>query len=211
MSRRSPSWQQTLAKAREMRGQAGAALFDRLKLLVAVFEDADWRVRTGKTDESEWLKMLDTEVADVFLPFGVLRDMLAYAPERSQWSDGRLNELRAKMVEERRQARKEQKAQAAAAAPDETAISEKAPVRNYVTKADLAEVEKKKQDFEQKATYYEKENKTLQERYLELQSAYRNLENENRRLVRENARLEGMVCELQRMVARNFDGVPAGV
>ena len=175
--RQSPTWQQNLAQAREMRGQAGASLFDRLKLLNAVFEDADWRVRTGKTDEGQWLDMLDEEVADAFLPFAELRDMLLYAPERAQWSDGKLTELRAKMHEDRRRQRSE------SAAPQ--------PQRKRVTADDLKAVEREK--AQSKALYLDGECKSLQERLKEL-------EVENRRLTRELAKAEGRISELERMV-----------
>lgn len=101
----SQTWQKMLAQAREMRGQAGAALYDRMQLLVNVFEDADWRIRNGNFSEDEWMGLLDEEVSDVFLSFGELRDMLIYAPERSQWSDGRLDKLRAEMIESRKRGR----------------------------------------------------------------------------------------------------------
>lgn len=196
--RKSQTWQQSLAKAREMRGHAGAALYDRMVLLVNVFEDSDWRLRTGVTDESKWLDMLNEEVSDVFLTFGELRDMLAYAPERAQWTDGRLDKLRAKMIEDRRAAKRKEKEDAGEAGEADK------PVRNYVTKEDLATVEHEKAQVEQKLMIVEGEHKSLAERVRELEAENRKLRADNLLLVRDNARLEGRVAELERMVRGEF-------
>lgn len=176
---KSQTWQKSLAQSREMRGTSGGLLYERMVLLNNVFLDGDWRLRQGQLDESELMALLDGEVADVFLPFGELREMLLFAPERAQWTDGNLVKLRAAMHQSRADARKAQQGER--------------PTPRRVTKEELKAVEDEKAKVEMRASYLEGEAKSWAEKC-------RELEEENRQLQRELARAEGRISELERIV-----------
>lgn len=84
-------YKQKLLAAKQMMGQSGLAIYDRLLLLVEVYNDKDFRTDHGNIDDFKAAEIMDGYFSDLFgLGFLQLRSMLEHYPERKQWETGRL-------------------------------------------------------------------------------------------------------------------------
>jgi hypothetical protein len=97
-----------LTEARELRGQGGIGAYKRAKLLVEVFDDADFKLEFGIVDDFDAAAKLNVFVEDLCLGFFELRDLLATYPNQSQWEEGRLKTMYDDMVAERSKPEKQE-------------------------------------------------------------------------------------------------------
>lgn len=98
-------WEQKMHEARELRKQGAAILFDRVTLLVACYEDEEfraWHAEQG-TDELDYL---DSELSDTAVGFLALRSVLVAYPERKQWVLHNIRDLIALTLEAEAESRK---------------------------------------------------------------------------------------------------------
>lgn len=94
------SWQEKLNAAAELqkrcetkRGELRALLWERVRLLVEVFDDPDWRAKFPGKDDA-WLgDELSKYLADTDFAFHDLRIILVYFPDRESWAQRVLVDL----------------------------------------------------------------------------------------------------------------------
>jgi hypothetical protein len=97
-----------LVKLELLRGQAGAAAYDRVKLAAEqIFEDRDFRADLGNFDDFQAGDFLNPYFEDLCLEFLQLRSMLEFYPERERWAEGKLATMRREMLESRGQPEEE--------------------------------------------------------------------------------------------------------
>ncbi len=91
-------WKKKLAQAKDLRKQAAALIYDRVSLLVAVFDDPDFLADEG-LDQLSAARRLDAEVADVCAGFLELKATLEFYPDRKQWIGRNLQLMVAEVME----------------------------------------------------------------------------------------------------------------
>lgn len=136
-------YKKLLIEAEQLRGQAGEAAFKRITLLVAVFDDHDFRHDLGNVDPEKMGEHLDAYLEDLFLKFFQLREMLATYPKQDQWATGRLRRMYDEMLDKRSQPEKQEKKSRASAT--------------------VAEVEKLKSDIKRLRTQLAQANNRIAE------------------------------------------------
>lgn len=166
-----------LQECLRLRGEGGLSAYRRARLLCDVFEDREFRADLGNADDLKMASALDEYVEDLCLDFLDLRAMVAFAPNESQWMDGRLKRLHAEMLAAQSQA---------------TSRGESKKPRKAATVKQLEAAEKRVEELSETARHYRSEVE-------ELRSKLSEATDEIRRLQRENARLEGRISELERL------------
>jgi hypothetical protein len=84
------TYKQLLLTALELRKQGGKSAYKRAMILVAVFNDQDFRLDNGNIDDDKIYQILDDYVEDLALNFIELKHLVEYFPKESQWAEGRL-------------------------------------------------------------------------------------------------------------------------
>lgn len=177
------SYKQKLAEARKLIKTGCLALYDRVSVLIDVFNDREFRVAEGLEDDGKAADYLtEGYLPDTDWDFLNLRALMEFAPNREKWGGGKLKRLYAEMIEARRKAN----------------TKEGAPiVRNRVTKEEYEKVQLGLKHAEARATH-------LQDRVTETLDLIERLRTENRELREENALLKGRIQELERMLTREL-------
>jgi len=86
-------WKTLLLEAKKLTKQIGVFVYRRTKLLVQIFEDAEFRAEVGARDDLEAAGWLDAEFKGTALAFLQLRAILAKYPEEKAWKDGDLQKM----------------------------------------------------------------------------------------------------------------------
>jgi alpha-D-ribose 1-methylphosphonate 5-triphosphate diphosphatase PhnM len=166
------SYKKKLTEARKLLTQGCLSLYDRVRLLIEVFEDREFRVQENlESDDAagNWLTegyLSDTADWDFF----ALKNLMDHAPNREQWGSGKLNRLYAEMLE----AKKAQH------------NTENQPAkRTRITREEHEEVKKALQHEQAQVKYLRDQHSEVLE--------------ENQKLREEVALLKGRIQELERM------------
>ena len=95
MSKR--KWETNLHEARELKKQGAALLFDRVTLLVAVYEDAGFRAWCADSDTVD-LDYLDEELSDTAANFLTLKAVLDTYTTQDEWVTHNIRDLIAQVI-----------------------------------------------------------------------------------------------------------------
>jgi hypothetical protein len=171
-------WKKKLIQAEGLTGNLGRTVYQRTKLLVEVFDDAEFRAEAGCRDDIKAADFLtDKYCGGVALHFLDLRDMLMHFPEESMWEKADFYEMHGQVIE----ARDAKKAAEEGRKPPQK--------RHVVTRREFDQV---KQQLEGK----EKELESSRVLVKELFDRIAGLERENAHLREENGRLKSQLSEL---------------
>ena len=163
-----------LIAAGEMLAEGRENLHERVKLLVGVFEDREFRADNQQYDDFQAANLLDKFLEATALTFLEARAVYQTYPAFKQWEGKSIRELYESALEQSRATDSEK---------------ERATPRR-VTIKQFEEEQRSRRDAEAEC------------RNLKKQVA--DLEAENRNLIRDNARLEGRVSELERIIRREL-------
>lgn len=86
------TWEVRMHEARQMRKQGAGLLYQRVSLLIACYEDADflaWHAEQGTNE----LDFLDDELSDTAVGFLAFRAVMNAYPKREQWINHNIREL----------------------------------------------------------------------------------------------------------------------
>jgi len=92
-------YKKLLLEALALRAQGGKSAYQRIKLLVAVYKDRDFRIEAGNVDDFRAAEVLDEYVEDLALRFLELQAMVEHFPKESQWSEGKLRSMYKEVME----------------------------------------------------------------------------------------------------------------
>jgi hypothetical protein len=103
-------WKELLGKADCLNGQSNGIAYDRIKLLVEIYNDLDYRsdmaaqYQVDAASDDQLVALLDERLANDLgafwdQPFHEGRAMLDLFPERSTWVSGKIRDLHAQMLE----------------------------------------------------------------------------------------------------------------
>jgi len=92
------AYKQKLLKVESLCKKAGGCLFDRMVLLVEVFNDQAFRLDNGNLDDWKLGELLDRYVADAQMEFMQLKALLDYQPNRVVWETGLACNMYAEMM-----------------------------------------------------------------------------------------------------------------
>lgn len=86
------TWEVKMHEAREMRKKGAGLLYDRVALLIACYEDDEFRAwhETNGTNE---LDFLDEELSDTAVGFLTFRAVMNSYPKRTEWITHNIREL----------------------------------------------------------------------------------------------------------------------
>ena len=132
-------YKRLLIQAKNLQANAKANVYKRVKLLVQVFDDADFRIDYG-ADDFVLAGILDQYIADIGWGFMELRSIIEHFPDEADWKTGRLSKMHDEVVKARR----------AKAADDK---QESAPVRrkpHRIAKADYEAVKNENRELRAK-------------------------------------------------------------
>jgi len=141
-------WKENLARVKNLRREAAALVYDRVKLLVAVYEDPEFLADEG-LDALSAARRLDDELADVCAGFLEMKAVLEFYPERKQWEGRRLDLIVAEVLSAERERH--------------AALSEPRPPVKRVTKAEHAETVKELELVKKSYAELEADNRSLLE------------------------------------------------
>ena len=147
-------YKRRLLKARELRKYAAGKNYDRTKLLVAVFDDREFRADNGNADDLAAAAILDAEIEDLGLEFLQARALLEYFPDRQQWASGLLVNMYQELLDGKR-----------------IKVTTEAPKqkRNSATLAELEETQRQSKHWEARASFLGNEVVRLKNRIAELE------------------------------------------
>jgi len=168
------TWKEKIVTARKLRGKTAAIVYDRIVLLDAVFDDADFR-NENDFDDIQAVEHLDAEIGDLAADFLTLRRVLKLSPNKKEWAGRDLRRMIAETLEADRESSKSE-----------------GPVKTY-RRATLAELDKALEEKELAET-----------RLVIVERRNRELEENNRLLREEVAGLQGRIHELERIVNRDL-------
>jgi len=93
-----------LERADDLRRKGATLLWERVKLLVEVFDDDDWRQHVGLVYEKDLAAVLDEKVDDTGFDFLQVYYLFKHFPEKEQWATGNLlimfDDMRAELAGE---------------------------------------------------------------------------------------------------------------
>lgn len=180
-------WEQLLHKVKEIRGKSNGLLFDRTKLLVAIWNDGEYLAfHGGDIDKAE--AYLDAEVGDYGLTFFDVKAIYENFPKRDAWTAGKLREMLATALQKAAEARRERSRESGVEAPRTVHRIAKKELDAAVTERDTAI---------KRSEFLGSEVESLRNKVAELSE-------ENRRLTAELARAEGRIAELERFAKREL-------
>jgi hypothetical protein len=111
MMAKKSKWEVKMHEARELRKQGAGLLFDRVSLLVACYEDDEFRSWHADNGTNE-LDFLDEELSDTAVGFMTFRSVLAAYPSRDDWLRHNVRELIALTIEAENEGKKRERDQA---------------------------------------------------------------------------------------------------
>lgn len=158
----------------EMHKTGRAALYEKVKLLVDVFGDRDFRADNGEFDDFKAAELLDRYLEDTAVTFLEGRAILQTYPSFEQWDKKPIRELYESALESSRS--------------NENDKPRATPRR--ITLKQFEESEKARREAEA-------ECRTLKKKIADIEAS-------NMKLIRENAQLEGRISELERIARREF-------
>lgn len=85
-------WEQKMKEARALRKQGSELLYDRVSLLVACYEDEEFRSWCAASEIND-MTYLDDELSDVAATFLTLRAVLEAYPDRESWTKHNIRDL----------------------------------------------------------------------------------------------------------------------
>lgn len=90
-------WEMKMREARELRKKGAEVLFERICLLVACYDDTQFRAwhADNETDELDYL---DEELSDTAASFMTLKAVLVAYPERESWVKHNIRDLIAEII-----------------------------------------------------------------------------------------------------------------
>ncbi len=100
-------YKRLLIEAKSLQTTAKANVFKRVKLLVKVFDDQEFRADHG-ADDFVLSGILDQYVADIGWGFMELRSILDHFPTEREWKSGRLSKMHDAVLQERRKRQAEE-------------------------------------------------------------------------------------------------------
>lgn len=164
-------WEQKLKKVDDLIARSNASLFDRVTLLVEIWDDKDYLAHhDGDIEKAE--SMLDSKLGDYGIGFFEAQAILKHFPNRPHWVGNSIRTMLAKALEAEEAVRKEAK----------TPVVRKGPVPR-----------KEHQEIVQQLEQSKKRVDGLQDETGRLRA-------EIERLREENAMLRGRVAELERVL-----------
>jgi DNA repair exonuclease SbcCD ATPase subunit len=170
-------WEMKLKKVDDLIARSNASLYDRVKLLVEIWEDKDFLAHhDGDIDKAE--AMLDTKLGDYGIGFFEAQAILKHFPQRPHWVGNSIRAMLAKALEAEEASRKEAK----------SPVTRKGPVPR-----------KEHQEIVQQLEQSKKRVDGLQDETGRLRA-------EIERLREENAMLKGRVAELERILNHQLAG-----
>lgn len=95
------NWSQKLAEQRAMRVKGAEMVWERTKLLIAVYEDDEFLAHCEYI-EKDPIAVLDEELADTCATFTALRLVLKKFPAKQQWKEKRLDQLVVATLDDRK-------------------------------------------------------------------------------------------------------------
>jgi len=172
----SRKWQLVLKDVDKLIGSSNGSLFDRSKLLVAVWSDGDYLAHhKGDVDAAE--VMLNEKLGDYGLTIFDVKTMLAEFPKREQWETGKLRAMLAEAL-------------AAEDSRRETRESPKVERKGPVPRKEFEQLQKIVENSESRIESISAENARLRE------------ENSQLRMKLEHA--NGRINELERVLRREL-------
>ncbi len=90
---RKTSWKKLLLQAKKLNTKIGMWIYRRTKILLEIFDDAEFRAEIGLRDDLQAAEWLDKEFKGVALKFLQLRAILNEYPDEKQWMDGDLQTM----------------------------------------------------------------------------------------------------------------------
>lgn len=97
MSTRKSKWELKLHEARELKKKGAELLFDRVALLVTIYDDESFREWCSANETNE-LDYLDTELSDTAASFMTLKAVLHAHPTRDEWVKHNIRDLIAQVL-----------------------------------------------------------------------------------------------------------------
>lgn len=168
-------WEMKLKKVDDLIARSNASLFDRVKLLVDVYNDPEFMAHhKGDIDAAEY--MLDSKLGDYAMSFMQARCLFNRFPQRAHWIGNPIRKMLAEAMDADRSERKER----------EVPSTRKGPV----PRKDHDEVVKQRE--------------AAVNRVDSLQDETSRLRDEIAKLREENAVLRGKVEELERLLDKQF-------
>ena len=101
-------WELQLHEAREMKKKGAELLFDRVSLLVGVYDDEAFRAWCASSETNE-LDYLDTELNDTAANFMTLKGVLHHYPIRDEWVKHNIRDLIAQVLAEQAESTKRER------------------------------------------------------------------------------------------------------
>lgn len=98
MSVSQKTWEVKMHEARAMRKKGAGLLYDRVALLIACYDDAEFRSWHEAAGTNE-LDFLDEELSDTAVGFLTFRAVMNSYPKRNEWVDHNIRELIALTIE----------------------------------------------------------------------------------------------------------------
>jgi len=141
-----PAWKQKLLQAREMRDNARAIAYDRVKLLMEVYDDADFRLEYGNRSTEKLAAILDDYVDDLDYDFLDLAAVMRQFPNREDWQTTKLSRLYQQMIDAGKRQAAEDRPPQRRTAPTPTQLKQE----NETLQHKLAEEQAKRRQAEQR-------------------------------------------------------------
>ncbi len=177
------TWSQKLTVARTMRESAGETAYDRVQLLMEIYDDRDFLSRFPEEERRE--DVLDKCTDDLCASFCELREMMRFNDDRAHWAKGNLGTLRidtmAHLAEEAANRRN----------------GEPKRVHRIIKQSEFKQVQDELKGEKLRSN-------TLQDSFQTQAQRTAELERENSALKLENAELKGRNSELERLVNREL-------
>lgn len=194
------TWTQKLARNKELVRKGAAALWERARLLVEVYEDAEFLsdCRQHRTNPED---RLDSELSDTgYWTFAAIRKVFKAYPKRKQWEDRAPVKLLADILTAEAEERRRQQAE-----------DDKPITRNRVSQKDLETVQnqlavsKAREDSIREEL--SRQTQTHRSELEMLQEENEQLREENAELQRKLERANGRIEELELLLDRQHASV----
>lgn len=106
-------WQIRFEKARQLAKEGREKLFERVKELVAAYEDKEFQsdMKKERKSEIDILRMFNDEVSDTLADFPTLQELLKMFPHKEQWAGGDPRVMKAQCLDSLAKANKNGKAE----------------------------------------------------------------------------------------------------
>lgn len=101
MSTKRSKWEMNLRQARDLRKKGAELLFDRVSLLIACYNDQDFRAWCADQGSNE-CDYLDDELNDTAFDFLTLKAVVVEYPHREQWVKHNIRDLVAEVLTNQR-------------------------------------------------------------------------------------------------------------